>query len=75
MSDTLPLNDENTQRLFAIVEALQPVTTRGVQEDLERRHGLQVETAELVRYLEWLRSGFPRRLVHAGPERWAVIEL
>lgn len=75
MPDALPLTEENTQRLFDIVAALQPATTRQVQEELARRHGVEVDLAELTRYLEWLRSGFPRRLVHAGLERWAVIEL
>lgn len=75
MPDSFPLTDENTQRLLDIVAALQPVTTRQIQEELARRYGLQVDLAELSRYLGWLRSGFPRRVVRAGLERWAVIEL
>jgi len=63
MPDPLPLNDKNTQRLFEIVEALQ------------QRHGLDVEAAELKQYPAWLRSGFPRRLVHVGLERWGVVEM
>ncbi len=73
--DPLPLTDENTERLLAIVAALQPATTAQVREELQRRHGLEVETAELRRYLEWLRSGFPLRLVHVGLERWSVVEI
>jgi len=36
---------------------------------------LEVDAAELKRYLEWLRSGFPKRLVHAGLERWSMVEM
>lgn len=75
MSDALPLSEENTSRLFALVEALQPATTRQVQEALAEQYGLQVEAEELKRYLEWLRSGFPKRLVHVGLERWSVVEM
>ena len=71
----MKLCDENSNRVFAIVAELQPVTAQRVREELQRRHGMQVEPAEVVHYMEWLRSGFPRKLAHAGPERWTVVDL
>ena len=75
MDDLSKLSEENSDRIMTIVEELQPVGARKVQEELARRHGLEVELEPLVRYMEWLRSGFPRKLAHAGPDAWALIDL
>ncbi len=75
MDDLTKLCDENSDRIMAIVEELQPVMARQVREELARRHGLEAELEQVVRYMEWLRSGFPRKLAHAGPDAWVVIDL
>ena len=75
MDDLSKLSEENSDRIMTIVEELQPVTAREVREELARRYGLEVELEQLVRYMEWLRSGFPRKLVHAGPDAWGVVDL
>lgn len=75
MDNLSKLCDETSDRIMTIVEELQPVGAPRVQEELARRHGLEVELEPLVRYMEMLRSGFPRRLVHAGPDAWALIDL
>lgn len=75
MGDLTKLNDETTNRIMDIVEELQPVTAQRVCEELKRRHGMDPEFDPLVRYMEWLRSSFPRKLAHAGPDAWAVIDL
>ncbi len=75
MNDLSKLCDENSDRVMAIVEELQPVTARQVREELARRYGVEAELEQVVRYMEWLRSGFPRKLAHAGPDAWVVIDL
>jgi len=75
MDDLTKLCDENSDRIMAIVEELQPVMAWQVREELARRHGLEAELEQVVRYMEWLRSGFPRKLAHAGPDAWVVIDL
>ncbi len=75
MDDLTKLCDENSDRIMAIVEELQPVTARQVREELACRYGLEAELEQVVRYMEWLRSGFPRKLAHAGPDAWVVIDL
>ena len=75
MADLSRLCDENSDQIMAIVEELQPVTANQVQEELARRHGVEAELDQVVRYMEWLRSGFPRKLAHAGPDAWVVIDL
>jgi len=75
MDDLRKLNDESTNRIMEIVEDLQPVTAQRVREELKRRHGMDPELDQLVRYMEWLRSSFPRKLAHAGPDAWVVIDL
>ena len=75
MDDLSKLCDENSSKVMAIVEDLQPVTPDRVQAELARRHGMAVEMDQLVRYMEWLRSGFPRKLAHAGPDAWIVVDL
>jgi len=75
MSDLSRLSDENSNRIFAIVEELQPVSAQRVREELERRHAMAAPLEQVVRYMEFLRSGFPRKLAHAGPELWIVVDL
>ena len=75
MGDLSRLCDETSDKIMAIVEDLQPATAKQVQAELARRHGMEAELDQLVRYMEWLRSGFPRKLAHAGPDGWAVIDL
>lgn len=75
MDDLTKLSEENTNRILDIVEALQPTTARRVQEELERKHGVRAELDQVVRYMEWLRSGFPRKLAHAGPDGWILVDL
>ena len=75
MSDLSRLTDQNSNRIFAVVEELQPVSAQRVREELERRHDLSAPLEQVVRYMEFLRSGFPRKLAHAGPELWILVEL
>ncbi len=75
MDDLSKLSDETSDRIMTIVEELQPVGAPRVREELARRHGLEVELEPLVRYMEMLRSGFPRKLAHAGPDAWGVVDL
>lgn len=75
MGDLTKLREENSNRILDIVEALQPVTARQVQEELQSRHGVAADLEQVVRYMEWLRSGFPRKLAHAGPDLWIVVDL
>jgi hypothetical protein len=51
------------------------VTAQRVQEELERRHGLRAPLDQVTRYMEFLRSNFPRKLAHAGPELWILVDL
>ena len=47
-----------------------------VDYDSLRGEGKAAKARELVLYMEWLRSGFPRRkLAHVGPAAWAVVDL
>jgi len=75
MGDLNILSDENTKKIMDIVEELQPVTAQRVREELARRHGIAADLEQVVRYMEWLRSGFPRKLAHAGPDGWIVVDL
>ena len=75
MHDLSKLSDETSRKIMDIVEELQPATVDQVQAELARRHDMDVEPDPLVRYMEWLRSSFPRKLAHAGPDAWALIDL
>ncbi len=75
MDDLSKLCQETSDRIMDIVDQLQPVGAPVVQQELAQRHGLEVELKQLVRYMEWLRSSFPRKLVHAGPDAWSVVDL
>lgn len=75
MGDLTKLSEDDSNRILDIVEALQRATARQVQAELERKHGVHAELEQVVRYMEWLRSGFPRKLAHAGPDHWIVVDL
>ena len=75
MSDLTKLTEESTNRILDIVADIGSATARQVQEELERRHGLAAPLDQVVRYMEFLRSGFPRKLAHAGPDAWIVVDL
>jgi len=75
MDDLTKVSDENSAKIMAIVEELQPVSAKQVQEELSRRHAMETDLDQLAHYMEWLRSGFPRKLAHAGPDAWVVIDL
>mgnify|MGYP001051201350 CR=1 FL=1 len=75
MVDLSKLSDQTSEMLLDLVQELQPVSAEQVRQALAERTGEPVELAAVVRYLEFLRSGFPRKTAHAGPERWIVVEL
>ncbi|NLC56615.1 MAG: hypothetical protein GX774_07265 [Armatimonadetes bacterium] len=75
MSDLTQLTEQNSTRILDLVAELQPATAQQIRDELARRHQLDVPLEQVVHYLEWLRSGFPRKLAHAGPERWIVVDL
>lgn len=75
MSDLSRLSEEASALIFALVAELQPCTAAQVGEELARRHGLQTPPEQVVRYMEWLRSSFPVKLAHAGPDLWVVVDL
>ena len=75
MADLSKLCDENSRMVMDIVDDLQPVTAERVHEELARRHGIEADLEQVVRYMEYLRSSFPRKLAHAGPDAWVVIDL
>jgi len=69
------LNSVATERIMQVVSELQPVTPERVAEELDTQYGAKVDIEQLVHYMEWLRSGFPRKLAHAGPDAWIVVDL
>ena len=75
MHDLGKLSEETSDRIMQIVGDLQPVTADKVRDELASRYDLRVDLTQLVRYMEFLRSGFPRKLAHAGPDAWALIDL
>ena len=75
MSDLTKLTEENSNRILDIVGELGNCTAGEVQEELAKRHGVEAPLEQVVRYMEFLRSGFPRKLAHAGPERWIMVDL
>lgn len=75
MSDLTRLTQENSDRILNIVADLELCSAEQVQEQLAERHGLQAPLEQLERYMEFLRSGFPRKLAHAGPGRWIMVDL
>ncbi|MEN6645308.1 MAG: hypothetical protein ABFE08_22940 [Armatimonadia bacterium] len=75
MSDLTRLTQENSDRILDIVGELELCSAEQVQEELVRRHGLEAPVEQVERYMEFLRSGFPRKLAHAGPGRWIMVDL
>ncbi len=75
MTDLSKLTQENSDRILDIVGDLGTCTTQQVQAELLTRHGLDAPVEQLERYMEFLRSGFPRKLAHAGPGRWNMVDL
>lgn len=75
MADLSRLTAENSNRILDIVADLGRPTAAQVQAELAARHGLEAPLEQVVRYMEFLRSGFPRKLAHAGPEHWIVVDL
>lgn len=57
-----------------IVATLQPVGPDRVAKELANK-GMKVSPAEVLEIMEGLRSAFPRKLSHAGPERFAYHDL
>ncbi|MBI3922116.1 MAG: hypothetical protein HY318_11915 [Armatimonadetes bacterium] len=75
MGDLSKLTSENSERILDIVAELQPVDASRVQSELSSRHGVTADLEQVIKYMEWLRSSFPRKLAHAGPSLWNVVDL
>jgi hypothetical protein len=75
MSDLTKLTPENSAHILDIVADLGRPTAAQVQAELAARHGLEAPLEQVVRYMEFLRSSFPRKLAHAGPEHWVMVDL
>ena len=75
MADLTRLSQETSDCILDIVGELQPCTAEQVREALAQRHDLAAPVAQVERYMEFLRSGFPRKLAHAGPGRWSMVDL
>jgi hypothetical protein len=75
MSDLTKLTEENSTRILDIVAKLGTCTAEQVREELAQSHALDAPIEQVTRYMEFLRSGFPRKLAHAGPGRWTVVDL
>lgn len=66
---------EIKDEIFEVVRKMQPVTAKEVCMVLRETHGIQMSEEEMYEHLERLRSSFPTRLVHAGPDRYHLIDL
>lgn len=75
MADLTKLTQANSDLILDLVAELQPCTTAQVHAELARRHQVVATTEQVERYMEFLRSGFPRKLAHAGPGRWNMVDL
>jgi hypothetical protein len=75
MADLTKLTQESSDRILDLVGELGTCTAEQVQAELAQRFGLDAPLDQLVRYMEFLRSGFPRKLAHAGPGRWVMVDL
>ena len=75
MADLTRLTQENSDRILDIVGELGTCTAEQVRAELAQRYGIEPPPEQLVRYMEFLRSGFPRKLAHAGPGRWVMVDL
>ncbi len=75
MADLSKLTQETSDKILDIVAELAPCTPEQVRGALAERHAIEAPIEQVVRYMEFLRSGFPRKLAHAGPERWIAVDL
>jgi hypothetical protein len=75
MADLTKLTQETSDLILDIVGELGTCTADEVLAQLAQRHGVEAPLEQLVRYMEFLRSGFPRKLAHAGPGRWNMVDL
>ncbi|MHB8997563.1 MAG: hypothetical protein ACYC63_20140 [Armatimonadota bacterium] len=75
MADLTKLTQENSDRILDIVGERPNCSAEDVRAELAARHGLDAPVEQVTRYMEFLRSGFPRKLAHAGPGRWIMIDL
>jgi len=75
MIDLTKLSQETSDAILDLVAELQPVSAERVQQELDSRFGVKAELALVVKYMEWLRSSFPRKLAHAGPDLWILVDL
>lgn len=75
MPDLTKLTTENSDRILDLVGEMPNCSTADVQRELAARHQLEAPLQQVERYMEFLRSGFPRKLAHAGPGRWIMVDL
>jgi len=75
MADLTRLNQATSDLIMDLVGELGTCTAEQVMAELVRRHGVDAPLDQLIRYMEFLRSGFPRKLAHAGPGRWVLVVL
>jgi len=73
--DLTKLSPENSERILNIVGELGQCTAEQVRQELVRRYGVQAPLESVERYMEFLRSGYPRKLAHAGPGLWILVDL
>jgi len=71
----MPELPELHEALFRIVQELQPCTVREVVARLKEEHGIELEQEAVRAILEEMRMAYPRRTVHAGPDRWGAVEV
>lgn len=75
MGELTKLTKENSDRILDIVGEKPNCSSEEVRAELSARHGLEAPIEQVERYMEFLRSGFPRKLAHAGPGRWIMVDL
>lgn len=75
MGELTKLTQENSDRILDIVGEQPNCSSEEVRAELSARYGLEAPIELVVRYMEFLRSGFPRKLAHAGPGRWIMVDL
>jgi len=54
---------------------MQPVTAAEVCKALRETYCIQIPEEEVYEHMERLRSNFPIKLAHAGPDRYCIIDL
>lgn len=75
MADLTRLSRETSDMILDIVADLELCTSEQVRDELRTRHNIDAPVEQVERYMEFLRSGFPRKLAHAGPGRWNMVDL